>query len=221
MRRHAVGRFTTRAQGFADSGERIRWSLFVGQCHSRIRDSMIPTGRTVLAVFVASGLAYPANGQDSSGVRLAFVASMGLAVPTGRLASRVAMAPTVYVGMAFHSVGSRTSLEVGESFASFAASHGDRTSIAVGAASVTRSIPIKRLLETYLRIGVGQSWLNVPADNGHDFVDVSHFGVAVLAGSGLRFGGRAGVLVSAQYMWLIHGGALMQLVPIEIGLSLR
>lgn len=162
-----------------------------------------------------------AGAQDSDALRAIFVVTAGVAVPVGDLASQTSPAPTAYVGLAFRRGQSRTSFEVGESFTTFSAAHEQRATISVAALSVTRTIPLRPSLETYLRFGLGQSWANGTAADDRILSNASHFGVALVAGTGLRLGGRVGALFAVHYMALVHSGAVLQVVPIELGLSLR
>lgn len=174
-----------------------------------------------------------ARGQDSTGFHPMFVATAGVAVTAGSLAAEVRAAPIAYVGLAFHHGRSRTSFEIGQSFTTFAtdaarsaaisadergSQHG---SISVTAITVTHFIPIATKLETYVAFGLGQSWAIGSAIDARILANASHFGVATIAGTGLRYGGRVGGLLAVQYMGLVHSGTVLQVIPIQVGVNLR
>lgn len=171
---------------------------------------------------MAFGLLLAARGwaQDSNGFHPMFLVTTGVAVPAGPLAGETRVAPTVYVGLAFRRGRSRTSFEIGQSFTTFSTGGDRRASISVTAVTITRVVPIAPKLETYVAFGLGQSWANGSAVNTR-ILNASHFGVATLAGTGLRYGGRVGGLVAIQYMGLVHSGTVLQLIPVQVGVSLR
>jgi hypothetical protein len=173
--------------------------------------------------FMALGLlaAGSVRGQDSTGFHAMVVATTGVAAPAGPLAAETRIAPTVYVGLAFHHGRSRTSFEIGQSFTALSTGGAQHASISVTAVTVTRVIPIAPNLETYVALGLGQSWATGSAVDTRILPNASHFGVATLAGTGLRYGGRVGGLVAIQYMGLVHSGTLLQVIPVQLGVSLR
>jgi hypothetical protein len=70
-------------------------------------------------------------------------------------------------------------------------------------------------------LGLGQSWATGSAVDERILPNASHFGVATLAGTGLRYGGRVGGLLSIQYMGLVHSGTVLQVIPVQLGVSVR
>ncbi len=149
------------------------------------------------------------------------VVTTGIAAPVGPLAAEARVAPTIYVGLAFHAGRSRTSFEIGQSFTTFSTGGDQHASISVTAITVTRVVPIASKLETYVALGLGQSWATGSAVDTRILPNASHFGVATLAGTGLRYGGRVGGLLAIQYMGLVHSGSVLQLIPVQLGVSLR
>ncbi len=159
--------------------------------------------------------------QDSNAFRPIFVVSTGVAVPVGPLASATAAASTAYVGLALHRGRSLTSLEIGQSFTEISTTGDQHASISVTALTATRVLPLRSGLQTYLAMGVGQSWATGSAIDDRLLANASHFGVAALAGTGLRIGGRVGVTLSVQYMALVHSGTVLQVIPAQLGVNLR
>ena len=170
-----------------------------------------------LGLLVAASL----RGQDSTGFRPMFVVSTGVAVPAGPLAAQTSAGATAYVGLAFHRRRSRTSFEIGQSYTTFSTSGDQHASISVTAVTVTRVLPLTAGLETYLALGLGQSWATGSLVDDRLLANASHFGVATLAETGLRVGGRIGGLLSIHYMALVHGGTVIQVIPIQLGVNLR
>jgi hypothetical protein len=123
--------------------------------------------------------------------------------------------------LAFHRGRSRTSLEIGQSFTEISTSGDQHASISVTAVTATRMLPIRSGLETYVALGVGQSWATGAAVDARLLQNASHFGVAALAGTGLRVGGRVGGVLSVHYMALVHSGTVLQVIPVQLGFSLR
>jgi hypothetical protein len=81
-----------------------------------------------------------------------FVVTTGVAAPVGPLAAEARVAPTVYVGLAFHRGRSRTSFEIGQSFTTYSTGGDQHASISVTAVTVTRVIPIASKFETYVAL---------------------------------------------------------------------
>lgn len=152
-----------------------------------------------------------ANAQDSNAIHPIALLTTGIAIPIGTAEGLRSAAPTVYMGLAFHRGRSRTSFEIGQSFTTFSQGADHRSTLSVTAITVRRILPITTNVETYLSAGLGQSWAT-----GSTF----HFGVATLAGTGLRIGGRVAVVLTADYMGVIHGPVL-QVIPIQIGVNVR
>ncbi|HZS58494.1 MAG TPA: hypothetical protein VFA43_04440 [Gemmatimonadaceae bacterium] len=173
-----------------------------------------------VALMLATALRAGAQ-EDASTFHPIFLVTAGVAVPAGELASTMSPAPTGYIGLAFRRGRSRTSLEIGESFTTFATGGAEHATVAVSALSMTRMIPLGPKWETYLRGGIGQSWTRGTATDDRILDGVSHFGVAVMAGTGLRYGGRVGWLLGVNYMALMHSGAVLHVVPIALGVDLR
>jgi hypothetical protein len=161
------------------------------------------------------------HAQDSNAFRPIFVATTGIAVPVGALASQTSAAPTAYVGLAFHRGRSRTSFEIGQSFTTFSTSGDQHASVSVTVVTIRRVIPLRPGLETFVALGLGQSWASGSTVDSRLLANASHFGVATLASTGLRLGGRVGGVLAIHYMGLIHSGAVLQVVPVEVGITLR